>query len=239
MSVNTEKDSSQADLDQALDLPYTVPRVNLLPPEVLQRRAVRTVKRGGAVALVATLAVAAGAYTLAVVDRNNAQEDLAAEQAVTTELQTEAAKYAEVPRIFAIIDGATEGRRVALAQDISWSTLMGQIAATYPGDVWLDSVQATLDSPLPGPAAGAPDAVAASPELTPPGVATITIQGAAKSHPDVANWLDSLASVPNIADTSLATSTLAEEDGQVFVKYDNTAVLDEGAYTHKYDEDGN
>jgi Tfp pilus assembly protein PilN len=238
MSVNTEKGSTHTELEQDLGLPYSVPRVNLLPPEVMERRAVRKVKIGAAGALAATIAVAAGAYTLAVVDRNQAQDDLVAEQAVTTQLQAEAAKYAQVPRIFSIIDGATEGRRVAMAQDISWSTLMGQIAATYPKDVWLENVRATLASPEPGPAP-APGAAAAIAPLAPSGVATITIQGAAKSHPDVANWLDSLATVPNVADTSLSSSTLDEEDGQVVVKYSNTALLDEGAYTHKYDEDGN
>ncbi|PID54156.1 MAG: hypothetical protein CSA58_07635 [Micrococcales bacterium] len=229
MSINTDKGATPAELDQEIRTPYSVPRVNLLPPEVLERRAVRKVKIGAAAGLVATLAVAGGLYTMAAIDRGHAQDDLAAQQQINTQLQAEADKYVQVPRILSLIDAAKQGQREAMSRDIAWSTVVGQIAATYPSDVWLTNLKASLNAEELADAGSVPT-------LADPGVATVTVDGQARSHPAVANWLDSLETVPNVAGTSLSVSELVEEDGQVVAEYTNTATLGKGAYTHKYDQ---
>lgn len=229
MSINFDKTTEA--IDTQIATPYSIPRVNLLPGEVLERRTVRKVQGGIGIAALAAVALAGGVYVLSVQDANKAGEELAAEQAVTTQLNAEKAKYADVPKTLALVEQAIAARESAMAQDIAWSTVMGQIAATYPSELWISTLTANLTN-APG---GASSAAAQNTSS----VATLTFTGGAKSHTVVADWLDSLKKVPNIIDPKMQSSVLNGKDGKKSVDYATTAQLNENAFSTRAERTGN
>ena len=230
MSINLEKSGSG--FDTQLATPYTIPRVNLLPGEVLERRAVRRVQTGIAAAALTSALLAGGAYFLVHQDASRAADQLAAEQSVTATLNAEQARYAEVPKTIAMVEQAVAARDTAMAQDIAWSTVMGQIAATYPSQSWVTTLTASLSNP-PGTAGTAASAT------TSDAVATMTFQGGAKSHPVVASWLDSLNKVPSVDQPKLQSTVLNGKDGKKSVDYATTTGLDRSAFTSRAERTGN
>jgi Tfp pilus assembly protein PilN len=84
----------------------TMPRVNLLPTEIAEEARFRSVRAILALSVLAAAGVVGGLYYLAANDAASAQDQLSAAQATNASLQTEAAKYAEVPKVYAALTAA-------------------------------------------------------------------------------------------------------------------------------------
>lgn len=231
MSINTER-STTAQVEGQIATPYTIPRVNLIPPEVFERRAVRKVQLGVGGAALACLAVVAGGYFLAAHDAGNAENDLAAEQATATRLSAEQERYAEVPKTIALVQQAQAARDAALAQNIQWATVVGQLAAVHPGSTWLKTVDVTTTG------TGGTTSTPATVTTGPAPAATLSFTGSAKDYRSVAAWLDSLKRIPNLTSPKMQTATLVSRAGQTVVDFASTAGLDAGAYTKPAERTG-
>ncbi len=230
MSVTFDK----AEAPTAAELPWTpyaVPRVNLLPPEI---EAERTFKRtqlvlGGVTAGVVALLV--GGFALAAISANQAEEELAAEAVRTQTLQTEEAKYADVPRVLAEVENAQNAQSTAMGTDVAWSTYLNQVAATYPQNLWLKDMSVTMAAPALTPTPGA----LGSDPLATPGIGAIAFNGTAKEHVDVASWLDALGAIDGFADPSYTNSARTEVEGQVLVDFTSQVVVTNDALTGYYE----
>jgi len=207
----------------------SVPRVNLLPPEITQaRRFVRLQRQLAAVVLVAVTGCAAGAWW-AQTRVGSAQAELDAARSQTAGLQADKAKYAEVPQVSAQIDAALATREQAMAGDVLWSTYLNDVALATSTNVWLTSMSIGL--------AGT-DATAASSSgpLAPAGVGSVQISGQASSLPDVAAWLESLDGIAGIKGSALASATRDGTAGSGgLVTFSSTSVLTPDALSHRYD----
>lgn len=226
MSINLDK-ASTAQVEGQIATPYTIPRVNLMPPETFERRAVRRVQIGVGVAALACAAVVAGGYALSVHDAHRAEDDLAAEQVTTSQLSAEQAKYAEVPRTLALVQQAEAARDAAMAQNVQWATVVGQIAAAHPESAWLKTLNITTTSAT-TTASTSGTATSAGPAP----VATLTYTGSAKDYPSVAAWLDSLKKVPNMVNPKMQSAALVARGGRTVVDFNSTSGLTAGAYSH-------
>ena len=97
-----------------------LPRVNLLPPEIAERRTVRRVQGGLGASLVAVVALIGLAFVAAARSVSSAKDDLTAAQAENTRLQAQVKQFANVNAIYAAADAAQaqlvtgDGRRGAL-----------------------------------------------------------------------------------------------------------------------------
>lgn len=233
MSINMEK-SSGTSLDQQLALPYTLPRVNLLPPEVIERRQVRKAKTGVGVASLLVVGLVGGLFLLASAQKSNAEEELATEQARTAELRQEEAKYAEVPRIIASVEAARTARAQALQNDVNVALVLNNIASVYPATVWMDTMSIQINDSSETAAPTATDALAET------GIGTFqftgkTYENGKHTHNSVAAWLESLDNVTEVSSPRLQQSTLSEVDSKIVTSFQNTGVLNEQALTHRYD----
>jgi Tfp pilus assembly protein PilN len=113
-------------------------RINLLPPEILERR--KAEKRIGWV-VVAAIAVAlllAGVWGAAFMSVQGRRDDLAAVQQQVQATQAQANQLA----IFEERAVELEGRRgivtLALGDKINWAKLLDELSLVLPSDVWVD-----------------------------------------------------------------------------------------------------
>lgn len=160
------------------------PRVNLLPDEIAQAVRLRETKTMIVVGL-AVVAAGVGAVTyLAMQDASGAQESVDTAQAANVQLQTEAAKYADVPAHYAKLQVAQNQLAVAMAPEVRYSYLLNDLSLTIPSGVWVHTV--TIIQPVDG-------TTAVKGSWGTAGIATVAYQGEATSLTQVSAWLDALA----------------------------------------------
>ena len=119
---------------------YVVPMVNLLPPEIGERKA----QQRGYVAMGATVVAALGAVAflyLGQASRVGAAEDevTAAKQQNST-LVAQRAKLAYVDEVYAEVDANEAMLTRAAAKRIFWSRNLADVALAMPDTVWLESI---------------------------------------------------------------------------------------------------
>ena len=233
MSILEKKSAdtaATATIADALGVTYRIPRVNLLPPEIHEARRLKRTQAGLAAVVAVVLLGIGGVYVLSQQRADAAQQDLTASQARTAALQAEQAEYAEVPRVLAQVESAELARETAMGTDVLWYRYLNDLALSYPAEVWLGNLTATVAGPG---VAAVP--VAGSNPLATPGIGTVTFAGQALDHPDVASWLDVLAGTPGLADPYFNNSQKSEVDGTEIVDFTSTVVVTEDALSHRYD----
>ena len=217
-----------------LEQTYTLPRVNLLPPEILQARRFRRTQGILAATVVGVTAAVGGLYVVAQNSADARAEELAVAQSETTRLKTEEAKYAEVPKVIAQVDAAKEARDQALSTNVAWYRYLNDLALTYPEAVWLDNVTATVSASTTG---AAPVPTAGANPLATPGIGTVTFTGKALKHSDVASWLDVLAGTEGFADAYFSSSAKAQIDNQDVVNFTSNVVVTADALWNRYESE--
>jgi len=192
-------------------------QINLLPPEIAQRRRVRevTLLIGAAglvlmallvvVFLVQTARLAGERNHLQSVNRQNAQLQVRVNQ-----LQT-----------FALDQATLDNKKrllVALTQnEVRWSVLLSDISIKIPSDVWLTSFTGSVQAPGNGPGAA-----------TRP-VGNISFVGSTFTHLDVAKWLSRLAEVREFSFPYLTLSAKSSSGTTSTVSFNSTVDLSPAA----------
>ena len=210
-----------------------VPRVNLLPIEIIEARRFRQTQ----IMLAATVLVAVGVATAGVVwaqqGVNAANEDLEASEYRVASLQKEQTRYAAVPLVAAQLDAANAARTQAMGTDVLWYRYLNDIRAAQPANVKLNSLALTLTATSAAPAAGAGADV-----LSVPGIGTIQTAGTAAQYSQVSAWLEALNKLNGTASSSLGNAAKAPdaEDPAEAVTFAAGAVITSDALSHRYDK---
>lgn len=199
-----------------------LPRVNLLPPEIEERRRFRRVQYGLGGGALASVAVMGLLYAGAVGSARDAQADLRDATAAGQAVQAEQAKYADVAAVYARAEAAELMLTQAMAEEIRYSNHLGQLARTVPEQIWLKNVAFTQT-----PAAPAPGD-------TMPSIGTVTFTGVGYGHDDVATWLDTLAAHKGYAKPYLTSSTEALVGERVTVDFVTNVVLTPDSLSRRY-----
>jgi Tfp pilus assembly protein PilN len=205
---------------------HPVARVDLMPPEVLQRRRFRRARRLMAVAVAATALVAAAVSVAAWQAAVTAREDLAAEQERTSRLQAEAARFAEVPAVLGSIERAQTSLSLAMSQEIGWYPVLDDITRSAPETVWFEQI--TLSAAPAG-------AVVEDPLATPGAVASVQMTGRALDHQDVVAWLDEMAGLATWTDPVFTESAAESAEAGAPLTFTTSARLSAEAYTQRFD----
>ncbi len=199
-----------------------LPRVNLLPPEIAERRRFRRVQWGLGGGLALTVGLVGLLYAGAVGSVGEATTELEATGAVNAQLRTEAARYAEVTAVYARAASAEAMLTEAMGEEVRYSGLLSDLSLTIPENVWLKSLTFT-QAPTAAGLAG-----------TEPGVGTVTVSGVAFSHDDVAVWLESLAGQKGYTDPYFSSSTESLIGPRKVVDFASTATLTSDALSGAY-----
>ena len=200
------------------------PRINLLPPEVVQQASDRTLRRklilATAGVLVLVLIGVGGAFMHAATSAFR----LVSAQSDTTDLLSEQSKYVAVRQVQAQVETALAARAVGGWTDVDWKAYLQGMRAVLPADVAIDAVVVDSTSPL---------TVYAQPTapLQEPRVATLTVTMVSPGLPTVPQWLDALHTLPGVTDAVPGSITASETGGYTVVV---TMHIDSDAFSGRF-----
>jgi Tfp pilus assembly protein PilN len=223
-----------------LEAPVAVPapRVNLLPIEIIEQRAVRRLAVGLAGAVAACAVLVGGGFVYAGQGEAKAKTDLSSAQSTQTRLQTQLRALAPAKQAQAQIQSAQKSLAAAMGNEVLWSRYLDELRVKRPEGVRFTSASLTPSGPA-AASAGTTTGTTTAPttSATNGGIASLTLSGKARTQPDVAALLDQLAGIKGFTSVYL-TSTSA--DGQSgLVTYSVSATVTADALSHRYTGDGN
>jgi Tfp pilus assembly protein PilN len=199
-----------------------LPRVNLLPPEIEERKKLKQIQVGLGAAVLASVGVVGVLLMAANGSLSSANEELATATTQNTQLKAEAATYANVTAVYAQAAAAQALLTQAMGEEVRYSRFMNDLSLTVPDNVWVKSVTFAQ--------AAAPAAVGA----TEPGIGTVSFTGIGFSHDDVAVWLESLANQKGYANPDFTNSTEALIGTRKSVNFTSTVQLTPAALSGRY-----
>ncbi|MBK5307254.1 MAG: PilN domain-containing protein [Frankiaceae bacterium] len=200
----------------------SLPRVNLLPPEIAESARIRRIQVGLGGAVLAAVGVVALLYVGASSSVTKAQEevDVAATRHAT--LQSETVKYRDVTAVYARAAAAQAMLTQAMGEEVRYSQFLNDLSLSVPDNVWIKNLTFTQ--------AASPAAVGSAI----PGIGTVTVSGVGFKHDDVAVWLESLASQKGYTNPYFTNSTEALLGTRRTVNFTSTASLTSAAYSGRY-----
>ena len=208
---------------------FTVASVNLLPTRYARAMALRRAKLFAAIALMIGVLAVVLAWTITAQQRGAAQEKLDIAMSERSLLQSQANKYADVPRVFAEVADAQIQFRDAMASEVRWSFFLNDLALTIPSGVSLDTLQVVVADP------GTSQVVGSGAAGT---IGTMNVTAKALRFNTVANWLDAIAKWDSLTNPQVASISAAEEEGTDLVTFGSSADITSEALSGRYAEEG-
>ncbi len=189
-------------------------RINLLPPEVLEKRTfeqrIKVVAFSGLVVLVVLFGVY-GILAMQVGQRNTELQD---RQQMEANLQTQAESFAIFEQKETELDTRLELARLALQNRIAWGRFVNELSLVLPADVWLVTLNCDEDAGI-NVTSRAVDSPNDAPDI---------------GHKAVARTLLRLTDLEQLESVWLDTSTKAEYEEQPVIEFTISAsvVLPDG-----------
>lgn len=206
---------------------------DLTPPELIAARRLRTVRRRVVAALLVLVLVCAGGYGFAAWRTGVAAGELAAEQARTAALQSEANKYAVVTRVQGATTTITTQIGQLMADDVDLAALLAALQQKLPTGMTISEVSTTVGSG--GAGAGSARQAGGAVSIDASGlrhIGTVTISGASATVADLPAFLDGLSTVAGLT----AVLPLTNETSVTGVRYSLQATLTDALLTRRYDK---
>lgn len=206
----------------------TLPRVNLLPPEIAEKAAFRKVQAGLGAALVLPVLIVGGLYMSASHSVSNAQANLDSANTQSSRLEAQTARYRDVTAVYSAAAAAKAQLTTAMGDEVRFSQLMNDLSLSIPSNVWVQSLNFSTVAPAAAPAS--PGAAAAVPSAA----GALSVTAVAFSHDDVAVWLESLAKLKTYQDPYFSASTEVLLGTRKVVNFSSTATLTLAARSGRY-----
>jgi len=184
------------------------PQVNLLPPDVGQRRAAGRARRAMLAMVVLFTLLVGAAWYYVVTLTYDAEDNLAAEEARTPAKRKELDKYSYLPELRAKVDTAVLARYAIGSVDIVWADQLQALFSAFPSSmtlVTMDIQQGTPSSPqtMGGGIFDVPD------------YGSITFSAITTEKADTAALIERINALPGFERTWVDSFELApEEEGQ-------------------------
>lgn len=204
----------------------TMPRVDLMPPEIAEIGEYRRLKTACAAAVVASAVVVGSLWLQGHNDVQQRQKDVTAAQDTKAQVQRQVSALAPVAAVYASVESAQQLLVQTLSGEVRWSNQLRDLSLTVPANVWLTNMSVSAKAATPSTtgtsATGAP------------GIATITFQGVANRRDDVATWLDTIAKQKGYVDASYSTTPEQVLGSKVVVNFTSTVTVTTGAESGRY-----
>jgi hypothetical protein len=231
------------------------PRIDLLPRQLVEQRVVRRQRTGIGAGFLVLLTLLGLWYMLESRELGRTRDQADQERAVATGLRTRRAQLQPLATLEAQIAASEQLRASVYKHEIRFSSVMRDISAIVPDDVWLTSMAVTFSASASGtaPASGgaattvqrsgaaAPAVTLGSPGAGSP-VATIAFGGAGLEHVDVGGFLRALARGPKKGGQQVylnpyfTTSQKKDDNGQRTVTFSATVDLSSAAYSGRFQQ---
>ena len=206
---------------------------NLIPPELLQARRVRALRKLVAVLLFLLLLLAGAGGGYAMYRSHQAAQALSVEQNRTSQLLADQNRYRDVTQI----QGNVEQVRTQLAKlmglDVDTAGLIDSLVKQLPAGGALNQLALSITAPTPNAA----NNIGASALDTSgqPHIGTITISGEVLKVSDVALFVDRLSGLKGVVDPYPSTSTVNDTGAQFTVQLS----INDSLLSNRYALNGN
>jgi len=205
---------------------------NLIPPEVLQARRVRAIRKLVAYALVALVLLAGLGYGYAFYRSQQAADALSAEQSRTSQLLAQQKRYADVTLLQSSVAGVRTQLSTLLASDVDMAQLTTSILKQLPAGASVSQLAVTM-APTAGRQATA-NMTTGTGNLDTSGrshIGLVTVTGQAARVTDVSTLVDRLSTLPGLIDP-YPTSNTTNDKGTLFTIQFS---IDDRLLSHRYD----
>jgi Tfp pilus assembly protein PilN len=179
-------------------------QVNLLPPELRQRLAVRRTTSLVAAIALGALALMGVFYFLQLQRQADEQDDLEAQQARNAELQSQIDGLQQFADLQAELGAKQELLSTIFVNEVSWSGALLDVSRVIPDASYLTSLTGQV---IPSPEGEVADPTAGTPDTTL--IGNMTFQGVAQEIDTIATWITQLEQVEGWVN---AWVTSAQED---------------------------
>ncbi len=193
-------------------------RINLLPPELAQRKRARQILSSlgaGGIVLVAVLGLFYGVQAARLAAERNRLE---VQQEKNDALQAKIGQLAAVDRAQRELARRTDLLASLTQREIRWSTVLSDVSLVIPSDAWLTNLTGTVN------------ATAAADDEGTTILGNIALNGVTFSHVDVAKWLTRLSSVEQFTFPYLSLSQKGELAEVLVVNFNSSVQLSDQAY---------
>ena len=221
--------------------PTAPPFVNLLPPEIIERRALKQLGALLAAVLLLVLALAGGLVYMAGSGKGAAQAELTSAQAETARLQAQATSLDSARKAQVALQAAQTALQAAMANEVLWSRYLDELRGKLPDGVRLSNIGiapagSTSTTTAPAQSGTTTSGAATGSGVSANAIASITIQGRAVNQDAVASWLEALATIKGFTNTYLTTTT-ADPLTKV-ATFTVTVDVTPEALSHRFDNTG-
>jgi hypothetical protein len=234
------------------------PLINLLPREIGERQLVRRQRTAIGAVFALLLALLGCWYLLESSQLADARREADGEQAVAAGLRADKAKLQPYADLSAEIAATEQLRTRVYATEIRYSSVMRDVSAIMPDNVWLTKMTAaatgttgataaagtTGSVPSSGAATATSGTTPGSPGADSP-IATITFTGAGLGHVDVGQLLRALARGPKNGGRPVylnpyftSSQKAAEAGGEATVTFSASVDLSKAAYSGRFQPTG-
>jgi hypothetical protein len=205
---------------------------NLIPPEVLQARRVRAVRKLVAYALCVLVLIAAVGYGFAWYRSQQAADALSAEQSRTSQLLAQQKRYADVTMLQGSVAGVRTELSHLLASDVDVAALTAAILTQLPPGATVSQLAVTMAAPV-GKQAGANLASGSGTLDTSghPHIGLISITGQAPRVSDVSTLVDRLSALRGFIDPYPTSNTTNDKGTLYTIQFS----IDDRLLSHRYD----
>jgi Tfp pilus assembly protein PilN len=202
---------------------------NLIPPELLQARRARALRKM-VTAVLCLLLVLAGAGTgYAMYRSHQASQSLAAEQSRTSQLIIEKNRYSDVTEIQGNVTQVKGQLAMLMGMDVDAAAMIDSLLGQLPAGASVTQLALTLAAPTPTAAnnngASALDTSGQS------HIGTITISGEALTVNDVALFVNRLSALKGLV-TPYPTANTVNDTG---VQFTVQLAVNDSVLSHRYD----
>lgn len=211
--------------------PQTLPRVNLLPPEIHLARKARRIK-GALVGVVVFAAAIVGVLTMmAHHSVSSAKSKLDAANARHAALQRQVTALGDVTALRQQVAAAKGMLAAAMGNEVLWSHYLNDLSLRIPDNVWLTNMSVTMSG---ASSSSSTTSSQGTTSVLPGGMGQISFTGKAFSHDDVATWLDSLAKENCYANPYFSNSTATTIGDRPAVDFTSTVTITSGCLSGRY-----
>jgi hypothetical protein len=209
---------------------------DLIPPELINARQLKVLRKLMAAAVVALLAVCAGGYYLAARENSSASSDLASVQDRTAQLLGEGRGYADVVAIQGSVRQVQTQIAQVMSADVDLAALMGELRSNLPETMTISQEAITIST---AGVAGAASIAAGSGLDTSglPRIGTITMSGTGHTLDDLSDYIDRLHAVTGLVDVLPLSNTISAS-GKSGTQFSMTIGLTNALLSHRFDVGG-
>lgn len=165
--------------------------VNLLPPELRERQAIRRTTSLVVAAGLAALALIGIFYFFQVQRLSKVQSDLEAQQSTNARLVSQIASLREFSALQAELAAKQELMSVIFVNEVSWSSALLDVSRVIPDTSYLTNLTGQIEPTIAGEVVAEP--TGGTPETTL--VGNMTFAGVANQTETIATWITSLEEV--------------------------------------------